>query len=391
MRGDTLVGPGSSAALAEVVRGYGAGSAGRTRTAMVVGAGFGTRCWATQIRSASHGLAPVWLTHRGRVSPASVSELAQRLWDCGASTVVAVGGGSVLDAAKAAVRLSGKAGTTPAEVVAACDGDVQLQPPSVRMVAVPTTPGTGAEVTPFATIWDVSQGRKLSLSGAAVTPAAAVLDPGLLCGLSPAQLCGSLLDSLCQGAEAAWSARATAESASFGLAAVTLAGPMLRRLDPAHASDADLFTLQMAGHLSGHAIARAPTSSCHAISYPLTLRAGLAHGHACGVSLGRMLCYNAAVTEADCTDPRGADRVRDVVGRIVTALGEASPYQVSERVDAFLRQHGLATLDEVPVAPAVLAHDALAYPRSRDNPRVLTLARLTRQLAHHPGVEDGCR
>jgi alcohol dehydrogenase class IV len=313
------------------------------------------------------------------------------LQECGAAVVVAIGGGSVLDAAKAATRLMGTAGLDADAVVAACEGELEPAPAAARMVAVPTTPGTGAEVTPFATVWDTDHGRKLSLSGDGVAPAACILDPNLLRGLRAAQLCGSLLDTLCQGAEAAWSTRATAESTSYGLAAVALVGPMLDRLDPHRPSGSELFTLQMAGHLSGHAIAAAPTSSCHALSYPLTLRAGLAHGHACGVTFGRMLRYNAAVDETDCADPRGVQRVRAVIGRIAAALGAQDPAEVDDRVESFLRRHGLATLDEVPVAPDVLADEALRYPRSRDNPRTLTVARLTRQLAQRQAAEEPCR
>jgi alcohol dehydrogenase class IV len=335
-------------------------------------------------------LSPIWLTQNGALRPSGVAGLARQLRECAADAVVAIGGGTVLDAAKAAAYLSGVAGLDAATVVAACTG--QFCPPPARMplVAVPTTPGTGAEVTPFATVWQPERNRKLSLSGPGVAPSGAILDPDLLRSLSGSQLAAGLLDTLCQGAEAAWSVRSTPESESYGLAAVGLAGSVLDSLGTERPGDTARLTLQLAGNLSGHAIMRAATSSCHALSYPLTLRAGLAHGHACGVTFGRMLRYNAGVTDADCADPRGPGRVRDMVDRIAGALGEAGPGDAERRVEGFMRRAGLATLDEVPCSPGLLARDALAYPRMADNPRALTIDSLTSQLRTQPAREGQC-
>lgn len=82
-----------------------------------------------------------------------------------------------------------------------------------------------------------------------------------------------------QGAEAVWPARSTPESENYGFAAVGLVGAAIDSLDARGPGDSARLTLQIAGNLSGLAIASATTSSCHAPSYPLTLRAGLAHGH----------------------------------------------------------------------------------------------------------------
>ena len=318
-----------------------------------------------------------------------MAALAGQLHALRPDVVLAVGGGSVLDAAKSAVRLSGIHDLDAEMVVAACTGSFRPPPVRTPLVAVPTTPGTGAEVTPFATVWQPEGNRKLSLADRDLAPAAVILDPDLVRSLSGYQVCASLLDTLCQGAEAAWSVRATPESTSYGLAAVALVGPFLGGLNPEEPGEGARLTLQMAGHLSGQAIALATTSSCHALSYPLTLRAGLTHGHACGVTFGRMLRYNAGVSEADCTDPRGADRVRSVIDRIVVALGAADPDDAGKRVDVFLGDNGLATLSEVPCPVGLLAREALEYPRIADNPRQLSQASLVRQLKDAPpGKED---
>ncbi|HEY0933980.1 MAG TPA: iron-containing alcohol dehydrogenase [Trebonia sp.] len=389
MPNSIITGPGSAAAIPEVVQRLYQGTSRVIRTVIVTSGGFHSRPWSTAIYKALDGLSIEWLEHRGPVCPASVALLAGQLRAARPDVVLAVGGGSVLDAAKSAVRLSGVRDLDAETVIAACTGSFQPPPVRTPLVAVPTTPGTGAEVTPFATVWQPEDNRKLSLADRDLAPAAVILDPDLASSLSGDQVCASLLDTLCQGAEAAWSVRSTAESTSYGLAAVALVGPFLGALDPEQPGESARLTLQIAGHLSGQAIALATTSSCHALSYPLTLRAGLTHGHACAVTFGRMLRYNADVSEADCADPRGPDRVRSVIDRIVVALGAADPDDAGKRVDAFLGDNNLATLPEVPCPADLLAREALEYSRIADNPRQLSHSSLVRQLeGASPGKDD---
>lgn len=308
------------------------------------------------------------LVHVGVPTPDSVAELSGRLIDHRVDVVVAVGGGAVLDAAKAAAVLAAEpVRPAPATVLGACDKPHDQAVP-IRVVAVPTTPGTGAEVTPFATVWDHAEGRKLSLAGQAVRPAAAILDPGLLAGLPLRVLAGGALDSIAQGAESAWSCRATELSTELGLRAVREAGGCLDRLRARRTDPEVLLRLQRAGHLSGQAMAEAQTTSVHAVSYPLTLRHGLAHGHACGVVFGRLADFNCGVTAKDCADSRGVARVRDVLDRIAAAL-DCGPGGLTARLDRFLTEVGLRPLDELGIDPAAVAAEAESYPRCHDNPR----------------------
>jgi alcohol dehydrogenase class IV len=221
----------------------------------------------------------------------------------------------------------------------------------------------------------------LSLSAPTVQPRAAILDPGLLAGLSVSEFASGVLDTICQGAEAAWATRGNHASTALGLTAIALAGATLDRFDPAAFGTADRLALQLAGHYSGRAIAIAQTSSCHAISYPLTLRLGLLHGHACGVSLGRMLRYNSGVTTTDCAHPLGPAQVRQTVERIAAALGASGPEAAAARIDRFVAGNGLARYEDLPVDPHEIAAEALAYERCHDNPRRLDLPTLTQLLA----------
>jgi alcohol dehydrogenase class IV len=207
-----------------------------------------------------------------------------------------------------------------------------------------------------------------------------VLDPDLLGGLGTAELASGLLDTLCQGTEASWSIRSSDAAGAWGMAAVALAAPLLGRLAGGGLGQRERMALQYAGHCSGRAIALAQTSSCHAVSYPLTLWLGLPHGHACGVSLGRMLRHNAAVTAADCAHPRGPRWVRRTIHRITRELG-GEPAAAAARVEGFLEACGLRRYDELEVDHRAVAAEALSYPRCHDNPRRLGDDSLSQLLA----------
>jgi|SRR5919108_5444385 alcohol dehydrogenase class IV len=361
-----IAGPGSVEALREIVGGVERGRGRSPSFAVVHGGSLGNRPSGCTVLGALRGLEHATFVHRGTPTPASVAELARSLREHRLDMVVAVGGGAVVDAAKAAAVLSGRAGLDAGATIAAC-AERQDGPPGAVVVAVPTTAGTGAEATPFATIWDFAGGRKLSLAGRALLPYAAVLDPGLLEGLPLRVLAGGILDTIAQGAEAAWSKRSTVRSTALGLRAVREAGARLDLVAEGPLELDDLAALQLAGHRSGQAIAIANTTACHAVSYALTLRYGLAHGHACGVAFGRLADFNAGVTPATCTDPRGAGRVRATVGRIADALGTV-PGRVAPRLDEFLAAVDLPRLADLDVDYARVAADAASYPRCHDNP-----------------------
>ncbi|MFF8783918.1 iron-containing alcohol dehydrogenase [Streptomyces sp. NPDC015125] len=361
------------------------------RVAQVVGAGFAGRAWAARVTGALRPLDPTLLVHEGPTTPAGVAALARRLCETGADTVVAVGGGTVMDAAKAAAALARTGPTDVDRVRQACaTGTV---PPDLdapfQVIAVPTTAGTGAEATPFATLWDLHTRRKLSLTGPGVRPRAAVLDPGLLVGLGRRDLATGILDALCQGAEAAWSIRSTEDSMRWGASAVLRAAQVLDRVEDGTLDGAARLTLQQAAHHSGRAIALAQTSSCHALSYPLTLRLGLPHGHACGVTLGRLLRYNRAVSPGDCADPRGPDHVHRVLDTLAAPLG-GSPDEAAARLERFIAACGLTRYDDLAVDHRAVATDAVSYPRCHDNPRRLDQDSLSRLLGERSETEEMC-
>ncbi|MBN6051141.1 iron-containing alcohol dehydrogenase, partial [Nonomuraea sp. RK-328] len=390
-----LMGPDGVTELAEAVMsavgGTAAGSAARPpRVLLVVGGGFARRPWRERVLAALRP-APVRVAVQpGMPTPGCVARLAGEARAHRADVVVAVGGGSVMDAGKAAAALAASSdlaaapdraatGLTAGRVAEACEDGVSG--PGLPVVAVPTTPGTGAEATPFATVWDVERRRKLSLRGAAVRPAVALLDPALLAGLPGDQLAASLLDTLAQGVEAAWSTRADERAEALGAAAWAESATFLDR--PRPLGPAGRRAVLLAGHYAGRAIAIAGTTICHALSYPITLRHGVRHGHACGLTLAPVLRHNAAVTEADCADPRGPERVRAAVAGVVRAAGAADPDDLARRVEAFLAAADLPPVTGIRDDADRIAAEALGYDRAASNPRHVdapTLARLLTTL-----------
>lgn len=221
------------------------------------------------------------LIHRHRATPCEI--------------IVALGGGSVIDAAKAlSVGLTaGRDWTLRAHF---SNSVAPPSAPSMPVIAIPTTAGTGSEVTPFATIWDHEIHKKLSLVSPTLNPRAALLDPELTLDLPlEASLhCG--LDSLAQGLESIWNRNASPASLGLAMQCVTAAWAVLPQL-AAHPRDLAVRSRMLeASVLSGLAISQTRTALAHSISYPLTAHFGVPHGLACAFTLPALLDFN---TQAD--------------------------------------------------------------------------------------------
>lgn len=201
-------------------------------------------------------------------------------FDC----VVALGGGSTIDSAKVLA-------TTLANVNSPSIIDVfRNKKPSnwksrLPLVVVPTTSGTGSEVTPFATVWDHIKQEKYSLSGDFVFPDVALLDPTLTLSLNHENTLYPALDSISHGLESIWNRNCSSISRVFALRALELSLNALPRvlIDP---QDIDARQeLQLASTYSGVAISQTRTAIAHAISYPLTSNLNIPHGLACSFTL----------------------------------------------------------------------------------------------------------
>ncbi len=202
--------------------------------------------------------------------------------------VIALGGGSPMDAAKVIAVLATN-DTKAAELFGA---DKYAATP-LPIVAVPTTAGTGSEVTPYSVLTDESQGMKRTVKGASLFPALAVLDPETQVSMPRSVTIATGLDALSQVMEGLVSRNATPPGDVLALDACRL----VRRWLPVAVREPGSLEAREAmlrvAMYSGVIIAQSGTTMVHGMGYYYTLRHGLAHGLANGLLLAPMFAFNA--------------------------------------------------------------------------------------------------
>jgi alcohol dehydrogenase class IV len=230
--------------------------------------------------------------------------------------VVAMGGGSVIDAGKAIAALL----TNPGEVMDYLEvvgkGNA-LQNPAAPFIAVPTTAGTGAEVTRNAVLGVPERQVKVSLRSPFLLPRLAVVDPELTLGLPPAITARTGLDALTQLIEAYVSIRSNPVTDGFCVRGIPLAARSLRRaFHHGHEPEARR-EMSLAALLSGMALANAGLGVVHGFAAPLGGRFPAPHGAICAAILPYGMEMNLRALRA--RDPQSlALRRYQEVGRMLT-------------------------------------------------------------------------
>lgn len=196
--------------------------------------------------------------------------------------IVALGGGSVIDSAKVFAASRGDFAAMDAFLKKRAGAETLSPWP---LIAVPTTAGTGSEVTCWGTVWDNAAGSKYSLAHPGLYPEVALVDPDLMIGKSRELTIQTGLDALSHSLESLWNRNANPVSAAHAVAA---ARGVLSTL-PALAGDLKNPQLRermaRAATLAGFAFSNTKTAIAHSLSYPITLRHGVPHGIACSFSL----------------------------------------------------------------------------------------------------------
>lgn len=209
--------------------------------------------------------------------------------------VIALGGGSVIDSGKAIAKLLyGSENRITLNEHFLQKKDFLDEASSLPLIAIPTTAGTGSEITHFATIWDDKNKKKYSLSGKELYPKVSILDPELTLSLPREETVASALDTMSHALESMWNRNATNQSISHSKKSLKILFNSLQQLiDPLSGDNIQLRSnLLEASMYAGYAIDKTRTALSHSISYPLTLMFNLPHGIASSFTLSSVLNFN---------------------------------------------------------------------------------------------------
>jgi alcohol dehydrogenase class IV len=300
----------------------------------------------------------------------------------GADVVAAIGGGSVIDTGKAAAMLLGNGGD-PLDYLEVIGAGRAITRPSVPCVAVPTTAGTGAEVTANAVLASPEHKLKASLRGAPMLPRAALVDPLLTVSCPPEVTAASGMDALTQCLEPFVSPRASPLTDAVAREGIRRAAAGLRRAC-ADGTDlgarADMAVASVAG---GMALANAKLGAVHGLAGVLGGTVAVPHGVACAALLAPVIEANVAALRDGAPGHPALARYAEVA-----ALLTGDPGAAIEDGAAWVRQTlallgipGLGAFGLVPGQFAEVAGQALRSSSMQGNPVALTAGQLARILA----------
>jgi alcohol dehydrogenase len=305
---------------------------------------------------------------------------ALRAFGSAGTVVVAVGGGSSMDTAKA-ISLHAVNRVPAAEL----GYDNPALVPGLPLVAVPTTAGTGAETNSFSVITDEAAGRKSYIGHPSLLPQACILDPELTLGLPPGATAATGLDAMTHSLESLLSRNPNPFAEALALQVIRTVAVFL---PPAVADGTDLEArsqLLFASHLAGIGQASGTgVGLVHALGHALGTRGRLPHGTALAAVLPEVLAFYLGTR----------DRELALVG---IALGVASPRDpvavaaqagvdgVAALIAAVGQRRTLRELGLGPESIPALVADALADPAINNSPRLPTPTEATVILASVAG------
>lgn len=293
----------------------------------------------------------------------------EQLKKSGSDYIIGIGGGSVMDTAKAISVLACNHGNAEDFV----KGKKALSDDKIPTTIIPTTAGTGSESTHFSVVYI---GKiKYSLAGEAMLPDVAILDHGFTQGLSPEITAFTGMDALCQGIESFWSVNSTEESRRFSEKAITFALSSLEKAvnDP---DDASRETMLLASNYAGRAINIAKTTAAHAVSYPFTSYFNIPHGHAVALTLPHFIEFNHEVDEYSVQDKRGLSFTKQRIKELLEIMGCRNARGAKNHMVDLMRRIGLETrLSHLGMSGKdieIIIENGFNPQRVKNNPRQLT-------------------
>ena len=250
--------------------------------------------------------------------------------------IVALGGGSVIDSAKVFAAAGGDFGRIKTFLETQQGAEYLAATP---IIAVPTTAGTGSEVTCWGTVWDEANGKKYSLARPNLYPTHAVIDPRLMLGKPLLLTISTGLDALSHALESLWNVNNNPVSANHAVAAARNALDVLPKLTRDLGNIELRSRMAQAALFAGLAFSNTKTAIAHSLSYPITLRHGVQHGIACSFSLPMVLrsvqgagglCEDSLKQIFGANLDKAADELEDFLGMLGISCNPAS-YEIDRR------------------------------------------------------------
>lgn len=228
----------------------------------------------------------------------NVNQCSRKIKEVEADCVVALGGGSIMDCAKAAATLA----LTDDKIEKYHGTKEQIPKKHIPLIAIPTTSGTGSEVTCVSVLTNKETGKKLPIASEGFYPNLAIIDPALTYSMPPYITAVTGIDALCHSLEAFWSKNHQPICDALALYSCEL---IFKYLYKAFSNPSDKIARQKmseASLIAGLAFSIPKTTSSHACSYPLTNIYNIPHGEACGLTIDYFARINKDVEDGRLDD-----------------------------------------------------------------------------------------
>jgi alcohol dehydrogenase class IV len=304
-----IFGEGTAATLPELVRSLGA------RPLVVTGASPDRAAALVSVLSAET------FAISGEPTVDLIREGVRRAQNAACDVVISIGGGSAIDAGKAIAAIATNGGD-PLEFLEVIGRGRALSAQSLPFIAIPTTAGTGSEVTRNAVLGSAEHGVKASLRSPMMLPRVALVDPELTYGLPPAITAFTGLDALTQLIEPYVSARANPLVDGICVEGIGLAAGALRRVNHDGTDRAARRDMALASLFGGLALANAGLGVVHGFAAPLGGSWKAPHGALCAALLPHGMAVNVAALRARAPQHPALERYT-AIARLLTGRNDA--------------------------------------------------------------------
>ena len=285
-----------------------------------------------------------------------------------ADAVVAFGGGSPMDAAKSMSLVGANGGS----IIDYLRGRRSIARKGLPIICIPTTAGTGSEVTAAAVTTDKQSKEKIGISHDFLMPMLAIVDPNLHVSMPPSVTAATGIDALTHAIEAYVAVKANPITDALALHAIRLIGTSLRL---AYANGADLnarSNMALASLIAGAAFTNAGLGAVHAIAHPLGGQFGVSHGVANGIMLPYVMEYCCLANYGKFRD------IAQALGENICKLSEREAALKSVEAVKILKAdigipNGLCEVNIFQDSVESIANDAATYRLLPNSPRCLMI------------------